>query len=138
MSFIKITDNMTDEEKAIVNEANDAMVKLKAWKKLEDERVYMVSNIERAIKLRFPGVQSVSISSDSVYIETELHTNSVTRWATDKDINVPRFKCDVQAKNLPNTAEEFMEMKANIEMDKQKIMTAMNYILFRYSVKRED
>ncbi len=128
-----ITDNETEKE--IIDNTNRAIYNLKRWKKLEDKRSYIIGDIEKGLKLKYPKLTYVSITADSIGLETELHTNHVCRWTSSKDANIPKFKCDIQVKDMPDTAEEFMNMKANIKADKQEIMTAMNYIRFRYNLR---
>ncbi len=137
MTFMKYKHNEQDEEKKIIDIANSAMYELKRWKKLEDRRDYFIKDIEKALKLKYPKLIYVSITADAIGLETELHSNYVSRWTQKKDMNIPKFKCNIQEKNLPDTVEEFMAMKANIAADKQEIMTAMNYIRFRYNLERE-
>ena len=138
MNFLKVENTKTVQEENIIHYANDAMEKMKKWKELEDNRSFLNTDIEKGLKLKFENLISFSISNDSIYVETELHANSISRWTSNKDKNVPTFKCEVQAKNLPDTPEEFMEMKENIEKDKQESMTIMNYVLFRYPIERKN
>ncbi len=137
MKFLEYT-SQEEEEKLIIDEANKAMYDLKRWQKLENKRHILTNNITRGLKLKFPRLTDIYITNNSIELNTELHSNRVSLYTRIEDKNVPQFRCDIQTKDLPDTAEDFLIMKKNIEDDKQEIMTAMNYIRFRYNINDEE
>ncbi len=134
MKFMEINENHTEDESIIIDDANEAVDKMMMWKKLENKRYIYKNSIERAIKLKFPRITYVNIEHDSISLETELHTNRISKYQEKKNKNIPTFKCNVQNKDMPDTIEDFLAMKENIKADKQEIMTVMNYISFRYDI----
>lgn len=134
MKFIDEDAFESEEEKEIIAIANEAIIKLKKWKTLEKKRWYMTEDIKKAMMLKFPKLTYCRLEHDSISLETDLHSNHVSKYTDSDKKNVPSFKCDIQVKDMPNTAEEFLEMKKNIEKDRQEIMTAMYYVLFRYDI----
>ncbi len=137
MKFLEYT-SQEEEEKLIINEANAAMYNLKRWQKLENKRHILTNNIIRGLKLKFPRLTNVYITNNAIELNTELHSNRVSHYTRIEDKNIPQFKCDIQAKDLPDTAEDFLIMKKNIEDDKQEIMTSLNYIRFRYNINDKE
>ena len=128
-----ITDN--EEEKKMIDEANSSMYSLKRWKNLEDKRDRMIASVEKVLKLKYPRLTFVHITNSGITMETDLHSSSVSRWGSADNQNIPKFKCDIQVKDMPDNAEDYMKMRDNIMADKQEIMTAMNYVRFRYDTK---
>ena len=125
----------TDEEKEIIDDAREAMKNHWEWKRLEDKRYYTQEALQRAVKLDYPLITGVDITHDRISIETEKHYYSKGRYDNADKPTEPRFKCDMKASEMPDTAEEFMEMKRYINEDKQQVEDAMSFLLTKFNVQ---
>jgi len=125
----------TDEDQQILDEANEAMRSLWSWKALEDKRYTTNTALERAVRLQFPLIESVDITHDRINLNTEKHFFAKSRYDRDDKPTEPRFKCDMNASEMPDTAEEFMEMKRVIVEDKAQIEDAMSLLLTKFNVQ---
>jgi len=131
--FLQRTKETTDEEYQIILDATTSLEDLKKWRILEKRRSINIEAIKRALLLKFPLLTSVSIADNAIQLQTELHSQAF--WSWDKSVSEPVFKCDIQVKDMPDNAEDYLKMRANIMEDKRQIMTAMNYIYFRFDIK---
>ena len=131
--FIQTTKDTTEEEYEIVKDATRALENMHTWKMLEKSRSHFIESIKRAIMLKFPLINHIGITHNSISVQTELHSQHFCIY--DLSVPKPEFKCDIQVKDMPDNAEDYLKMRANIIEDRKQIMTAMNYIYFRYDIK---
>ena len=134
VNFIDITAE-TDEDQQILDDANKAMRSFWSWKALEDKRYYTNMALERAIRLQFPLIECVDITHDRINIDTGKHHFAKSRYDRDDKPTEPRFKCDMKTSQMPDTVEEFMEMKRIISEDKAQIEAAMSLLLTKFNVQ---
>jgi len=92
------------------------------------------SNLEAILadkmRERFPNIVNIYFSEDSIDITTKKHTIRLSTWSKLKYV-IPKFVCDGETK-MPDTAEEFMEMKAFVEDDYKQCYTAFFWLFNRY------
>jgi hypothetical protein len=132
MTFKHKTDN--GEEIQIINTGNSALYTMRQWRKLEQKRSILAMDIEKVMKLKFPRLTSIYISDSSISLDTDLHSISLSKYNTSRYQLDPKFKCDIQVKDLPDTAEDYMIMRKNIKEDRAEIMKAAMYLVFRYDI----
>ena len=137
MALINITHAKDEDEADMIREANDAFESMKQWKRHEDSRSMYETSIQRALKLVFPKVDTVSIRNDTVTLDTEKHYYRKNRYDSNTNPTKPSFKCDITVEEMPDNAEDYLAMRKEIKKDKQEIVEAMDYLMKQYSIEKD-
>ena len=137
MALININHAQDEDEVKMIMEANSAFENMKQWKRHEDSRSMYETSMQRALKLVFPRIDTVSIRNDTVTLDTEKHYYRKNRYDSTNNPSTPSFKCDITVEEMPDNAEDYLAMRKEIQADKKEVIEAMAYLMKQYSIEKD-
>ena len=95
-------------------------------------------DVMEELKATYPQITALNLQDTSITIETKYHS---LRYSTYSDTDLlmdkePSLICNGEMK-LPDTIEEFTELKATIDNDKNQCKVAADYLATLWFPKRE-
>lgn len=112
-----------DKEKFLIE-------KMEEYRRVANNKDSIDLMLNELLKEKFPSVVSSWFSDTVIEITTEKHTMRKSRWGTPPE--EPEFVCDKP--KIPETIEEFQELKEFLDNDKQQCLDAFNWLDSIYKV----